>query len=89
MGNWDMKRGAIDLHHRELQANMSQDTVTSRMHHLLTEFRVFTTCRLKSGFVDKWRMCNVIMCYDICLASVMIAYFYICAQQFGRVRTEN
>ena len=23
MGNWDMKVGAIDPHHRELQANMS------------------------------------------------------------------
>ena len=42
-----MKVGAIDLHHRELQVNMSQDTVTSHMRHLLTKFRVFTTCSLK------------------------------------------
>ena len=42
-----MKGGAIDLHHRELQANMSKDTVTSHMRHLLTKFRVFATGRLK------------------------------------------
>ena len=36
-----MKVGAIDTHHRELQTNMSQDTVMSHMRHLLTKFRVF------------------------------------------------
>ena len=51
MGNGELRheRGAIDPHHKELQANMSQDTVTSHMRHLLTTFRVFMTCRLKSG----------------------------------------
>ena len=44
-----MKVAAVDLHHREFQANMSSDTVTSHVRHLLTEFSVFTTCRLKTG----------------------------------------
>ena len=44
-----MKVGAIDPHHRKLQVNMSQDTVTSHMRHLFIKFRVFMTDRLKAG----------------------------------------
>ena len=36
-----MKTGAKDPHHRNLLANMSLDTVTSHMRHLMTKFRVF------------------------------------------------
>ena len=42
-----MKVGAIDPQHRELKANMSEDTVTLHMRHLLTKFRAFTMYRLK------------------------------------------
>ena len=38
-----MKAGSVDPHHREVQANMSHDTVTSHMRHLLTKVRVSTT----------------------------------------------
>ena len=34
MANWEMKLGAPDPHHRELQVNISYHMITSHMRHL-------------------------------------------------------
>ena len=54
-----MKMGAMDRHHRDLQTTMSEYTVTSHMHHLLTKSVCF------GDLLNKWRICEVSMCDDV------------------------
>ena len=61
-----MQVGAIDPHHRELQANMSQNTVTTHVHHLLTKFRRFYDMPPQIGDLPRNGACATQSCVMIC-----------------------
>ena len=66
MTNGEMKHGALDLHHRERQVDISKHMIASHMRHLWAN-SLFEVARRKKtrNLVNKWRIRDVTVYYDI------------------------